>query len=214
MTGCAVGEWNGSESRVSESILGGTFDPIHCGHLGIAEEVMARLSLAQVLFIPTGQPWLKVDRAISPAVHRVEMARLAISSHHHFKLSTMEIDRPGPSYAVDTLASLQSELGAETRLFFILGWDSLAEFHKWKDPARLVQMCQLVAVPRPGSRPPDISALESAVIGISLRVIMLDIAVIDISASDIRRRVAQGLSISELVPKAVERYVLEQRLYL
>ncbi|GAH55909.1 unnamed protein product, partial [marine sediment metagenome] len=102
-------------------VLGGTFDPVHNGHLIVTEEVRARFNLAEVLFVPAGQPWLKKDSPISPPEHRVNMVRLAIADKPYFKLSTMEIERPGPSYTVDTIAELQAQLGAGDELFFILG---------------------------------------------------------------------------------------------
>ena len=121
-------------------VLGGTFDPIHMGHLIIAEEVRARLDLAEVLFIPAGQPWLKPNNAISPAQHRVEMVRLAISDEPSFKISTMEIERPGPSYTVDTIIELSGQIGAGDKLFFILGWDNLIQLPRWHEPSRLVKL--------------------------------------------------------------------------
>lgn len=105
-------------------VLGGTFDPIQKGHLLLAEEARARLDLAEVIFVPAGQPWLKTGSTISAAEHRVEMVRLAIADKPYFKLSTMEIERAGPSYTVDTIAELQTQLGAGDELFFIMGWGS------------------------------------------------------------------------------------------
>ena len=193
-------------------ILGGTFDPIHLGHLIMAEEARVILGLAKVLFVPAGQPWLKGDRAISPAQHRLEMVTRAIASNPFFGLSTVEIENLGPSYTVDTLALLQAQLGAEARLYFILGWDSLAELPRWKEPSRLVRMCQLVAVPRLGDTP-DLASLEVAIPGISQSVITLEMDPIGISSSAIRQRLAQGLSIRYLVPEAVEGYIQQHRLY-
>ena len=172
-------------------ILGGTFDPIHLGHLVIAEEARLRLSLAEVIFAPAGQPWLKEDRLISPARHRLEMTRLAIGGNPCFKLSTVEIECPGSSYTVDTIADLRSQLGTEVGLFFILGSDSLVELPLWKDPAHLVQMCDLVAVNRPGGSILDLDSLELVIPGISGRVILLDTPQIGISSTDIRQRVSQ-----------------------
>jgi len=196
-------------------VLGGTFDPVHMGHLIIAEEVRARLDLSEVLFVPAGQPWLKLNdaNAISPAEHRVEMVRLAIADRPYFKLSTMEIERAGPTYTVDTIAELQSQIGAGDELFFILGWDNLNQLPKWHEPSRLVKMCRLVAVPRVDSPTPDLDSLEAAIPELSQRVILLDAPHIDINASEIRRRVAQGLSIDQLVPEPVERYIVEHKLY-
>jgi nicotinate-nucleotide adenylyltransferase len=195
-------------------VMGGTFDPIHIGHLIVAEAVRARLNLAEILFVPAGQPWLKVDSPISPAEHRVEMVRLALADKPYFKLSTMEIERAGPTYTVDTIAELKAQLGAEDELFFILGWDNLAELPRWRQPSRLIQMCRLVAVPRPGSPRPDLKALEAIIPGLSQRVALMDKPEIDISASAIRNRVAQGLSIHHLVPEPVGRYIKEHKLYL
>jgi len=194
--------------------FGGTFDPIHLGHLAAAEEVRAKLGLREVLFVPTGQPWLKADRPISLAKHRVEMVNLAIAGNPHFKLSTCEVDRPGPSYAVDTIDILQQQLGTEAKLFFLLGSDALFELAQWKEPSRLIQICHLVAFTRPGFALPPLESLESAIPGLSQHVSFVEVPRIDISATQIRNRVSRGASIHRLVPQAVEKYILEQRLYL
>ena len=194
-------------------VMGGTFDPIHKGHLIVAEAVKARLSLAEILFVPAGQPWLKANSPISPAEHRIKMVRLAIADKPCFELSTIEIERPGPSYTVDTIAELQCQLEAGDDLFFILGWDSLAELPQWREPCRLIKMCYLVAVPRPGYPAPDLKSLEADIPGLSQKVTLLDTPEIDISASQIRNRVAQGLSISHLVPEPVGRYIRRHKLY-
>jgi nicotinate-nucleotide adenylyltransferase len=195
-------------------VLGGTFDPIHVGHLLAAEEARDKLNLTETLFVPAGQPWLKLNNVISPAEHRVEMVRLAIADRPYFKLSTMEIERVGPTYTVDTIAELQSQIGAGDELFFILGWDNLNQLPQWHQPQRLVKMCRLVAVPRVDSPTPGLDSLEAAIPGLSQRVILLDAPRIDINASEIRRRVAEGLSISQLVPEPVERYIQEHGLYI
>ena len=194
-------------------VLGGTFDPIHNGHLLMAEEARARLNLAVVLFIPAGQPWLKVASPISAAEHRVEMVRLAIADKPYCKLSAMEIERAGPTYTVDTIAELSSQLGSGDELFFILGQDNLTQLPEWKEPSRLVEMCYLVAVPRPGSPSPDLKALEATIPGISQRVMLMDKPKVDISASVIRDRVGRGLSIYHLVPEPVSSYIREHGLY-
>ncbi len=194
-------------------VLGGTFDPVHIGHLVLAEEVRARLGLAEVLFVPAGRPYLKEDTSISAAEHRLQMVRLAITDKSYFKLSTMEIERAGPSYTVDTIAELKSQLSDGDELFFILGWDNLEDLPQWREPRRLISICRLVAVPRVGYPLPDLNSLEKTVPGLSERVVMLDKPEIDISASVIRERVARGLSIEHLVPEAVEKYIGEQGLY-
>jgi len=194
-------------------VLGGTFDPIHSGHLIMAEEARLKLRLAKVLFVPAGQPWLKTTRTITPANHRVEMVKRAISANSYFELSTVEVDHPGPSYSLETIIILQRQLGAEARIFFLVGWDSLAELPKWKEPAKLIQLCKLVAITRPGFSRPDLKALESSVPGVTQSVVWMDISPVNITSSDIRKRVAQGLFIDGLVPEGVESYIEEQKLY-
>jgi len=194
-------------------VLGGTFDPIHSGHLIIAEEARLKLGLARVLFVPARQQWLKTGMNIAPAAHRVEMVKLAISTNPSFEISAVDIDRPGPSYSVDAIAILQQQMGAEAKIFFLVGWDSLAELPQWKEPDRLIQLCKLVAVTRPGFSRPDLKVLEASVPGVTQSVVWLDIAPVDISSSDIRKRVAQGLSIHGLVPEEVESYIKEHKLY-
>jgi len=196
------------------SVLGGTFDPIHIGHLKVAEEVTARLNLSEIIFMPAGQPWLKGDNPISPAEHRVEMVRLAIAGKPNFKLSTIEIDRPGPTYTVDTMAELRRQLGSGHELFFILGWDNLTQLPQWQEPSRLIKLCCLVAVPRVGYPELDLNSLDAVIPGLSQRVILLDSPRVDINASEIRQRVGQGLSIHYLVPEPVERYIKQHRLYV
>ena len=195
-------------------VLGGTFDPIHIGHLISAEEVRARLNLAETLFMPAGQPWLKVDSPISSAEHRVEMVCLAFADKPFFKLSTMEIERAGPTYTVDTIDELKTQLGIGDELFFILGADNLAELPLWREPSRLIIMCHLVVAPRPDYPLPDLKALEAIIPGLSHRVTLMDKPEIDISASVIRGRVARGLSIHHLVPEQVAEYIRQHKLYL
>ncbi len=191
-------------------VLGGTFDPIHIGHLIVAEEARIKLGLEEVLFVPAGEPWLKQDRDVTPAIHRVEMVRRAIADNPDFKLSTLEVDRSGPSYTVDTLQALQEQL-SETSLFFVLGRDTLAELPLWKEPRKVIQLCRLVVPPRLGSR--DLRHLEESMPGLMTRVVQLDMPVIGISSSGIRHRLAQGMSVRYLVPPGVEAYITEQRIY-
>ena len=194
-------------------ILGGTFDPIHNGHLAIADEARTYLNLSEVLFLPAGQPWMKSDQPISAAHHRTAMIRLALEGRPYFKLSTIEIEYKGPSYSVDTIVKLRAQSEEPFDCYFIVGWDNLAKIPLWKEPAKLIEMCFLAAVPRPGYDRPDMKKLEAALPGISKKVILMDKPRIDISATDIRNRVAQGRSISSLVPPAVENYIKESGLY-
>jgi len=199
---------------VNIGVLGGTFDPVHKGHIMVAEEARARLDLAEVLGVPAGQPPLKEDSPILAVEHRVQMVRLAIADYPYYKLSTIEIDRPGPSFTVDTIVELRDKLGDGDELFFIVGWDSLAQLPKWKEPSRLIKMCRLVAVPRPGYSLPGLNSLDAVIPGLSRRVILLDRPEIDINATEIRERVAQGLSIRHLVPEPVAEYIRQHKLYL
>ena len=198
---------------MNTGLLGGTFDPVHNGHIAIAETVMKRVGLDEVLFMPAAQTPLKEERIISAAEHRLEMVRLAIEGISYFRLSTVEMNRVGPSYTIDTMSELRSLVGEDSELFFIMGCDSLASFPQWKDPDRLIRVCRLVALPRPGCAVPDLDALEKEVPGISKNVILLDEPHIDISATEIREKVAKGLPISNMVPEPVEEYIKQHRLY-
>jgi nicotinate-nucleotide adenylyltransferase len=140
--------------------------------------------------------------------------RLAIAGHPYFRLSLIEIDRPGPSYTVDTVSAMCDAAGYGGEMYFIMGCDSLASLPRWKEPWRLIQACRLVAVPRPGCTVPDLAALEKEVPGISRSVVVLDEPHIDISATEIRRRVAGGLPVGHLVPEAVAEYIKRNKLYL
>jgi len=195
-------------------ILGGTFDPVHNGHLILVEVARKQLNLSVVLFMPAGQPWLKTERIITPAEHRLQMLRLALAGQTGFRISEMEIQRPGPTYTIDTINQLKKDLNAEDELFFILGQDILMQLPQWHEASALVQLCYLVAAPRPGVKKPDLKALELKIPGITQRVMLLKEPMIDISATDIRERVARGLSVRHLVPEPVNRYIKEQRLYV
>ena len=194
-------------------VLGGTFDPIHIGHLILAEEARESLNLDKILFIPAGQPWLKNSRSISSSTHRVAMVSRAIAGNKYFQLSTLEVDRAGDSFTVDTMEVLNQLYSAGTEFFFIIGQDSLQAFPSWKNPARLLQLCQLVVVDRPLIPPLDLPVLEQTVPGITRRMIQLHMPGIALSSTDIRERIAHGRSIRYLVPPAVEEYILKHGLY-
>jgi len=202
-----------SVSMKKIGILGGTFDPIHNGRVSIAEEVRKRLDLREILFIPAGKPWQKANRTITPAAQRVDMLDLAIAGTTGFNLCRIEVDRPGATYTVDTLTQLKQEYGSRTDLYFILGWDTLLGSPYWKDPVKIINLCYVVAVPRPGIAPPDPAALERTMTGITERLILLDAPQIDISSSDIRQRVAAGQPYEYLVPAKVAEYIKQHRLY-
>lgn len=194
-------------------VLGGTFDPIHYGHLAAAEEARVSLGLEAVLFVPAGVSPLKQDRPLTPAPHRLAMTRLATADHPAFQVSTVDLDRAGPSYTVDTLAILQAGLGPAVDLYFIVGADSLADLPRWRDPARLLKLGCLVAVSRPRHEL-DLAALERALPGVAERVIPLRVPLLDIAGTDLRQRVREGRPIRYYVPPAVADYIQTHRLYL
>ena len=194
-------------------LIGGTFDPVHLGHLIIAEEVRGKLGLSKIIFIPAGKPWFKDDRVITAGEHRMAMVRLGIGSNPYFEVSLAEMGRSGPSYSVDTVSALRSEQGPGHGLYFIIGPDALSEIHRWKEPAKMVEECLLIAVGRPNSVKVDLSELEVAIPAIRSRIRCIDVPEIGISSTEIRDRVKKGASIRYLVPPEVERYIYEQELY-
>ena len=194
-------------------VLGGTFDPIHYGHLFIAEEARARIPLERVLFVPAAQPPHKTNVYICPAKHRLRMVELAVASNPPFEVSTVDMDRPGPHYSVDMIALLREEYGPQTEFYFIMGLDSLAGILTWHQPARLLELCRLAVASRQGYRA-DLRALEGSLPGISARTLVLDTLELEISSSDIERRIREGLPVKYLIPGAVEEYIRAHSLYL
>ena len=195
------------------AIIGGTFDPIHIGHLIAAEQARIKLGIKDVLFMPAGQPWFKANNGITSAYHRIEMVRLAISSNPNFKLCTAETGRTGPSFTIDTMEELKKEQGIVNPYFFI-GSDILNGFPLWKEPVKLLKACRLVVISRSGSLQMDLSCIEADVPGLLDNIQLLDMPVIEISSSDIRRKKASGESIRYLVPAKVQQYIVEHMLYL
>jgi nicotinate-nucleotide adenylyltransferase len=198
-------------------ILGGTFDPIHVGHLAMAEAVREILGLEQVLFVPTGIPVHKPGRPISPATDRAAMVAVAIAHNPAFVLSRVEVDRPGPSYAVDTLELLTHDIATGPAdppdLTFILSAEAYAGLPTWKRPERVLELCRMAVVPRPGAARADPSSMDRAVPGALARTVLVEAPLLDISASAIRDRVATGRSIRYLVPDAVIAYIGDHGLY-
>lgn len=195
-------------------VLGGTFDPVHNGHLILADVAKEKLNLSTVLFIPAGQPWLKTEHAITPAEHRLRMLKLALDDTPYFRISEMEIERPGPTYTIDTISALKERLDEADELFFILGQDNLMQLPQWHQASELAQLCYLVAAPRPGVKKPDLKALEAEIPGVTKRIMLMKEPMIDISATNIRERVGRGLSVRHLVPEPVNRYLKENKLYI
>jgi len=191
-------------------LLGGTFDPPHYGHLLAAQEVAWRLNIDRVLFLPARQNPLKRGEASSSAEDRCEMVALAVADNPTFELSRLDLDRPPPSYTADLLRALQSP---EHELFFLVGADILPELPKWREPQQIVQLARLVVVNRPGAPPPDLERVETVLPGVRERVERVQIPGVDVSSREIRKRVAAGRPIRYLTPPAVERYILDRRLY-
>jgi nicotinate-nucleotide adenylyltransferase len=194
-------------------VIGGTFDPVHLGHLAIAEEARRRLNMLEVIFVPAGQPYFKDLAEITPIVHRVSMLNLALEGRPYFKISLIEIERPGPSYAVETIVSLRERLKPEDEIYFIMGWDSIMSLPLWREPRRLMSLCRFAAVPRPGYPIPDTSVLEKDLPGVSERIVVLDEPLLNISSTEIRRRVREGISVEDLVPESVAAYIEDHGLY-
>lgn len=194
-------------------ILGGTFDPIHFGHLLAAEETRSGLHLDRVLFAPAEDPPHKRGHPILPVAHRLRMVNLAIADNAAFVTCTIDIDRPGPHYTVDTIRLIRKEWETnEDETFFIMGADSLAHLLTWHQPAQLVKLCRLAVVARPGYSA-NMSELEAALPGIGSRLDWVEMPVLGISSSDLQRRVREGRSIRYQVPAAVAEYVARHKLY-
>lgn len=194
-------------------ILGGTFNPIHLGHLLMAQDAMEQLRLDRVKFIPTALPPHKTAERLAPAADRLRMVRLAIRANPAFEADDIEIRRGGISYTVDTLCELRRR-HPRARFYFIIGADSLRELHLWRQARRLVKLCTFVTVPRPGFEPkPVVDPKLDAATRRRLRQHVLRGHACDIASSDIRRRVARGLSIRYLLPDAVRDYIRRRKLY-
>ena len=200
----------------SVAVMGGTFDPIHVGHLAAAEEARETLGLERILFMPAGVPPHKPDRVITKPEHRVAMVELAIRDNPAFELSRLEIDRTGPSYTVDTvelLAAQARKAGLEPDVTVILSAESFRGLPTWSEPERLLRQCRLAIVPRDGFPTPGRAWVEEHFPGFEDRVSFLESPRLKLSATEIRERVAAGRSIRYLVPDAVIRYIEDHALY-
>lgn len=191
-------------------VLGGTFDPIHCGHLQVAERVSEAIGLDQVLFVPAGQPWMK-SHPEADAADRLAMVKAAIGGYPRFAASNVDLERPGPTYAVDTLEDLGRAFEVEhpqerATWYFIAGADALAEFMRWHQPERILAMAHLIGVTRPGHR------LDSPGVP-QEQLTLLEIDSMDVSSTTIRSLVRQGESIRGLVDPRVEDYIAVHGLY-
>lgn len=193
-------------------VLGGTFDPVHFGHLAIAEEARVRLSLDVVLLVPARLQPLRQEERLSPPEDRAAMLERAVMGNPGLQVSRIEFERPGPSYTVDTLALLRERYPRGSEFFFILGSDAIADLPRWKEPERLMTLCHFVVFQRPGCDfDPRNLFLQFPLL--RERTIFLEGPRLEISATELRRRVRQGLPIRYQTPDAVVEYILSHRLY-
>ena len=191
--------------------MGGTFDPIHNGHLVTAEEALHAFRLDEVVFVPAGHPWQKAATDVAPAEDRYLMTVIATASNARFRVSRIEIDRPGPTYTLETLRALRTQLGEQCELWFITGADGILNILTWKDPDAVLREARFIAATRPGY---DLDRLEKELpAGLEDRVKVLEIPALAISSTDIRRRVHESRPIRYLVPEGVARYIEKTRLY-
>ena len=189
-------------------VMGGTFDPIHHGHLVAASEVQAWFDLDEVVFVPTGDPWQKADRPVSPAEHRYLMTVIATAANPVFRVSRVDIDRKGPTYTIDTLRDLAAQM-PDADLYFITGADALTNIFTWRDVDELFELAHFVGCTRPGYEM-DPDSVESIP---SKRVTIVEIPALAISSTDCRERTARGEPIWYLVPDGVVQYVAKHQLY-
>jgi nicotinate-nucleotide adenylyltransferase len=188
-------------------VMGGTFDPVHYGHLSAASEVAARCALDEVVFVPTGTPWQKTHREVSPAEDRYLMTVIATASNPRFSVSRTDIDRPGLTYTVDTLHDLRATYGADAELLFITGADALAQILTWRAADELFALAHFVGVTRPGYEHIDPARFPDGALT------LLEVPALAISSSDCRERVAAGWPVWYLVPDGVVQYIDKRGLY-
>lgn len=198
--------------RVRIGLMGGTFDPIHYGHLFLAEEARVRCDLSEVIFFPNNQPAHRQGKnAYADAATRLALTELAVADNPHFRVSRVEIDRPGPSYAIDTVQHFQRQFGDSVELYFLVGADSIGEVLTWHRGAELFELCRFVAASRPGY---DLEAARSTLApGQQARVEWLEMPGLHLASTELRWRVQAGLPIRYLVPDAVEHEIVRRRLY-
>jgi len=193
-------------------VFGGTFDPVHIGHLIIAEEARVRMALDRVLFVPAKVSPLKLGHSFAPGWARLQMLEVAVEDNARFLVSDVDLRRDGPSFTVDTLRAIKNQYGSETQLFFIMGTDSLCGLKTWHRPQEILSLTRIIAVSRPGFDL-DWQVLEDQVPGVSSATDLLETISLGISSTDIRARLQQGLPIRYQIPAAVESYIRQHHLY-
>ena len=194
-------------------ILGGTFDPIHYGHIALSKKVASTLKLKRILFMPAGNPWMKSEKSVSSAHHRLKMLELGIAGIEEFSFSDMEIKRSGPTYTYETILDLTKDKPETKTIYLILGWDAIKEFHRWKNSDRLLKLVRIVAVARPGYEEFSTQYQENKDIRVFDEAVVIDKSISGITSTIIRERIKLKQSINNLVPKDVEEYILEHGLY-
>ncbi len=193
-------------------VLGGTFDPVHQGHLALAGAARDELRLEQVLFVPAGQPWRKTGQEIGGNADRLAMLRLALEGDPSFQVATLELERSGPSYTADTLEALAAQRRGD-EMYFIVGQDALADLPNWVRPERILELARLAVARRPDVSAEALEEAQRRVPGLRERVVWLKMPPVEVSATEIRERVRRGQPISGMVPAAVESYIRERGLY-
>lgn len=201
------------EKRHRVGILGGTFDPIHIGHLVTAEAVRYEYNLDKVIFIPAAIPPHKDNDSVTPATHRYIMTVLATYSNPYFEVSPIEMNRPGPSYTIDTIYELVEKYGKDTDFYFITGADTIAEIPTWDRIEELLGLCQFIAATRQGFLPNVDNIKEYFGELGEKRIHRLNTPELEISSTDIRERIKKGISIKYVLPLAVEQYIYKEGLY-
>ncbi len=197
-------------------LFGGSFDPVHLGHLIVSSDAAEQIGAARVVLIPGARPPHKQGRTLSPAAERLEMCRLAVADDPRFEVSDWEVHQPGPNYTLHTVRHFRQTLPADTPLYWLIGMDSLVELATWYCVGELLEACTLVTAARPGFEQPDLARLTDLLSPAQIRKLqqyVLQTPLIDVGATDIRARVRAGRSIRHLVPEPVRQYILERGLY-
>lgn len=194
-------------------VLGGTFDPVHNGHIMMAEKARDELGLDKVILVPAGKPMSKPGQKVSPAEDRIAMLEMAVKGKPKLEISNIEIERPGPSYTAETLTELRKCVGEEDELYFILGMDSLKQLKEWYRPERILEIARIAVVTRPGYTKPDTDEMKKTIPGITERTVFINGMKTDISATKIRKKAEKGEKLDGIVPGEVAEYIATHNLY-
>ena len=200
-----------SGPSITIGLMGGTFDPIHYGHLILAEQALEQFGLEKVLFVVAGSPPHKTDQEVTDASHRYKMTCLAVEYNEGFEVSSIEMDRQGPSYTIDTVKQILDMYGASTRVHLLLGADEARDLMTWRDPYGIAELVTIVVANRPGLS--VMESLEALPADFAKAVVPMTMPGVDISSTDLRERVSAGRSVRYLVPDAVEEYISGNGLY-